>query len=76
MNKKIIKWLKDNGFTFEEVRMTDGKPALMVDTDYDGPYPTKETFRKQHEILKKVSRYKRLKTEPRGYCTAMLIAEA
>ena len=72
---RIIKWLVENGFAFRQVVMTDGKPGIMVDTDYDGPYPTRECLQLQQAITVKVKRFKSLKAEPRGYCTAVLITE-
>ena len=40
----FIKWLFENGFNFKKVTLTDGKPGIMIDTDYEGLYPTKECF--------------------------------
>lgn len=72
----IKKWLQNNGFTFKEVMLTGGKSGIMVDTDYNGPYPTKECIGKQRIIKTKIRRFKNIKVESRGYCTAMLITEA
>lgn len=72
---RIIKWLDENGFAFRQVVMTDGKKGIIVDTDYDGLYPTRECLQLQQAITVKVKRFKSLKAEPRGYRTAVLITE-
>lgn len=72
----IKKWLQANGFNFREVMLTGDKPGLMVNTDYDGPYPTKECLQKQYTISAKVKRCRSLKAEARGYYTAILIIKA
>lgn len=71
-----MKWLHDNGFVFKTVHLTSGDTGIMVNTDYNGPYPTKECLHKQDTISKKVRRCKSLRAEQRGYYTAMLITEA
>jgi hypothetical protein len=71
----IKKWLQNNGFTFKEVMLTDGKSGIMVNTDYDGLYPTRECLQLQQAITVKVKRFKSLKADPRGYRTAVLITE-
>jgi hypothetical protein len=73
---RIIKWLDENGFAFRQVVMTDGKKGIMVDTDYDGLYPTRECIGQQQAIRTKARRFKNIKVESRGYYTAMLITEA
>ena len=70
---RITKWLSENDFTFREVRLTDGNTGIMVETDYEGLYPTKECIKKQRTIATKIRRYKNLKAETRGYHTAVLI---
>lgn len=45
--------------------------GLKVNTDYNGPYPTKETFQKL-ETVRKIARNS-YKVEPRGYYTAVFI---
>lgn len=71
----IKKWLKEKGYTFRQVTMTNGTKGLMVNTNYDGPYVTAETWRKQDEIFSKVKRFKNLECESRGCFTAVLIIE-
>jgi hypothetical protein len=71
----IKKWLEVNGYTFKQVIMTNGTKGLMVDTNYDGPYVTAETWRKQGDIFNKVRRFKSLECESRGCFTAVLIIE-
>jgi hypothetical protein len=73
--KSIIKWLIENGFIFKKVMLVDGSNGLMVDTGYEGLYPTKECLNKQQAITAKVKRFKNLKVESRGYRTAILITE-
>lgn len=72
--KRIAKWLTQKGFTFKQVTVGT-KQGLMVDTNYSGMYPSMKTFDDHNMIRKKVSRYKSLTTEPRGYYTAILIME-
>jgi len=69
----IKKWLAENNFNFKAVEMNDGRKGLMVDTNYEGYYPTKETWTKQQAILNKVRKFKGLQAESRGYNTAVLI---
>lgn len=45
--------------------------GLKVNTDYGGPYPTKETFQKLETVRKIVKNG--YKVEPRGYYTAVFI---
>lgn len=71
----IKKWLVKNGFNFKEITLTDGNFGLMVDTNYSGLYPTKETFTKINMIESKCKRFKKVITETRGYYTAVLIKE-
>lgn len=71
--KNIKKWLKENNFTFEEIRLTDGTTGIMVDTNYEGLYPTRETFRKINMIENKCKRFKKITTKTRGHYTAVLI---
>ena len=72
----IAKWLIEKGFDFRTVTMCDGKRGLMVDTNYEGPHPTKECLEKQEAIMRKVKRMKSLSAESRGHYTAVLILEA
>jgi hypothetical protein len=74
--KNLIKWLQENNFKFRLVTMSDGKNGVMIDTNYDGMYPTKETYTKHDIIKKKCSRLKGLITESRGFHTALLVIEA
>ena len=45
--------------------------GLKVNTDYSGPYPTKETYQKLETVRKIVRNGYRV--EPRGYYTAIFI---
>lgn len=49
-------------------------PALDVNTDYVGEYPTAETFRQHAEIERLCG--KRFRAEQRGFYTAVYITEA
>ena len=71
----IKKWLKNNEFSFREVTLADEKIGLMVDTNYIGLYPTKETLNKINMIESKCKRFKKIITETRGHYTAVLIKE-
>ena len=48
------------------------RPAISIDTNYDGPYPTKETWAAHAAIERIVKRYQ-CESEPRGYWTAIYI---
>ena len=74
--KSIEKWLKENGLKYENITLTGGKPALMVDTNYIGLYPKKETFEKIDQIEKKIKRFKKLTCNACGFYTGVLIKEA
>ena len=71
--KNLINWLLAKGYRFRSVTMTDGCTGVMIDTNYDGAYPTKEVHQMHSEIIKKVSRLKGLRAESRGFDTAMLV---
>lgn len=73
--KTLINWLKENNFNFRNVTMTDGKNGIMIDTNYDGVNPSKETFNKHCTIKNKCNRLKGLITEQRGHYTALLVME-
>ena len=67
--KSIMAWLYENGFKFKVYE--DG--AIMVDTNYTGYYPKKETYQAHDLISNKCRRFKNIKTEPRGSYTGLLI---
>lgn len=75
MNKNLIKALEEQGFEFKNITMTSGKNGVMVDTNYDGPYPPKETYEKIKDIENIVKRYKQYKTQTRGFYTAVLVVK-
>lgn len=72
----LTKWLHANGYNFKPVTMTgrESKKAIMIDTDYNGPYPSKETYIKHDEIKKRLKRLN-LIAEQRGFYTALLVTE-
>lgn len=72
LKKKLIA----AGFTVKNITLRSGEhtyPALSVDTNYDGPYPTTETLRQHREIEKICGKH--FDTESRGYRTAVFITE-
>lgn len=72
-SKSIVKWLVAHGFQFKQHTSSESDIALMVSTDYDGLYPTREVLT-AHEEIRKACMKRGLKTEPRGYKTAILIS--
>lgn len=70
--KNLTKNLQSKGYDVRPVTMGDGRPAVMVSHDYDGPYPTRETWR-IHEALTAYATRNSFKSEGRGYYTATLI---
>ena len=73
--KAIEKWLKKNDLEFRHVTLTSGKVGIMVSTDYAGMYPTKKSGDQIRLIESKIKRFKKLKCEPRGHFSAVLITE-
>ena len=73
--KNIKKWLLENNFKYRDITLTEGTVGLMVDTNYQGLYPTKESLNKIRLIENKCKRFKKIKTETRGHYTAVLITE-
>jgi len=72
----LAKWLRANSYTFKPVTMTgkEAKKAIMIDTNYDGPYPSRETYSK-HDAIKKRLKRLNLTAEQRGFYTALLVTE-
>jgi len=74
----IKKWLKENEFEFKEIELVNSSGniiGIMVDTNYLGEYPTKETMNKINIISRKINRSKKLQCEVRGFYTGVLITE-
>lgn len=65
-------WLTNNNYNFKPVTMTEGDQGLMVDTNYNGEYPPKEVYL-HHDNITKRAKWAGLKTESRGFHTAILI---
>jgi len=72
----LTKWLNTNGYTFKAVTMAgkESKKAIMIDTNYDGQYPPKETYAK-HDAIKNRLKRLNLSAEQRGFYTALLVTE-
>ena len=74
--KRIQKKLENAGYVTDLITVYNingngnSAPALRVNTDYEGPYPTKEVFN-SIEAIKKIA--KKHRTECRGYYTAVFI---
>lgn len=74
---RLQKRLQAAGYEVSRITLNsiDGMiPALDVNTDYTGEYPTAETFRQHAEIEKLCG--KRFRAEQRGFYTAVYITEA
>lgn len=72
--KTIKKKLQDAGLEVADIALNikgAEVQGLKVNTDYSGPYPTKETFQKLETVRKVVKNG--YKVEPRGYYTAVFI---
>lgn len=79
MQKAIEKALQRAGLEYKPVRLykTDSNspetvPALCVSHNYDGLYPTQETWLKIYQVKRIAAKY-HLRHETRGYYTATLI---
>lgn len=72
--KSLEKWLKNQGYKVQKIKLVGDVDCLEVDTDYTGMYPGKEQFEILNAIRQHVRRhYKDLKVESRGYYTAVYI---
>lgn len=72
--KNIEKWLLKNGYKVNKIELVGRKQALKVDTNYDGPYPSKSQFDALETIRQHVSQhYSGMTVEPRGHYTAIFI---
>lgn len=79
MQSAIEKALRAAGLEYKPVRIykTDSSsgetiPAIMVYHNYEGPYPTRETWLKIYDVKRIAARH-HLRRETRGYYTATLI---
>lgn len=79
MQEKIEKALQAAGLEYKPVRLwkTDSNspetvPAIIAYHDYDGLYPTQETWLKIYQAKRIAAKY-HLRHETRGYYTATLI---
>ena len=74
--KRLQRKLYTAGYNAEFITVYNAKgdgidvPALRINTDYDGPYPSKETFTIINEIRKLCKNHI---TECRGFYTAIFI---
>ena len=75
--EQLKNYLEKNGFTVNKENLvfsTGKKPCIMVNTNYDGMYPSNETFDKIHFIENHCKKYyKELVVETRGFYTAVYI---
>lgn len=69
--KRIIKNLNNEGYKAKPETLTDGSYIVVIDSNYDGAYPTKETFNILNDIRRKYEKHH--KVEARGYYTAIFI---
>ena len=71
--------LEKDGFTPEKHTLYNingtgiNAPVLVVNTDYEGVYPTKNTFNKLN-MIRNICK-NRFQVQPRGYYTAVFIRE-
>lgn len=70
---KVKNWLNKNNYTFKEITLTDGNAGIMVNTDYIGPHPTKDTYEQHRHIEKYITRHTSYKAQQRGHYTGLLI---
>lgn len=69
--RKIINKLTLEGYKVKPETLTDGSYIVVIDSNYDGAYPTKETFNILNDIRRKYEKHHRI--EPRGHYTAIFI---
>ena len=78
--QKIKSFLDAAGIEYrpDVIRTATGenKPVLICNTDYEGPYPTAETFEKISTIRAHLQRRPAYKAEARGHYTAVFIYKA
>lgn len=72
MRKRIESALKRASLDYKPATMGDGTPVLIVDTNYTGPYPTRESSAKSAAAARIASK-RGLKWENRGFYTAVYI---
>lgn len=73
--EKLFKNITREGFTARRVMVSTGDestPGIMVSHDYEGLYPTFETWTTFYRI-QKLARAAGFQSEERGYFTATLI---
>ena len=70
--KSILKSLQGAGYIAEKIKLVNPERCgVKIDTDYSGPYPSREQFDTLHEIRRKYS--KKHIVEPRGHYSAIFI---
>lgn len=72
MRKRLERALKRATLDYRPGTMGDGTPVYIVDTNYIGPYPTRESSAKSAAAAK-IASAQGLKWENRGYYTAVYI---
>ena len=74
--KSIVKWLEGEGLNYSYFDFKDyNYQGVMVDTEYEGPYPSKETMQTIRKIEKKVDRSRNYLCETRGFYSGVLITK-
>ena len=73
MNKNLINAIDKTGIQYRPITMMDGRNGIMLDTNYSGQYPKKETWDKIYTIEQIMKRYKAYEYESRGCYTGILI---
>ena len=72
MKKRLERALKRAALEYRPATMGDGTPVFIVNTNYSGPYPTRESSAKSAAAAK-IASARGLKWENRGYYTAVYI---
>lgn len=72
MEKRLERALKRAALEYKPGTMGDGTTVYIVDTNYMGPYPTRESAAKSAAAAK-IASARGLKWENRGYYTAVYI---
>lgn len=72
MRKRLENALTRAELEYRPATMNDGTPVIIVDTNYPGPYPTRESAAKSAAAAR-IARARGLKWENRGFYTAVYI---
>lgn len=72
MRKRLERALTRAALEYKPATMGDGTPVFIVNTNYAGPYPTRESAAKSAAAARIASK-RGLKYENRGFYTAVYI---